>query len=307
MNSGVPDLFGQPLLVDPGIALPTLPLDLVRKTGPLHKVEYVIEFVGQRSVLAGAAVQLLSPDWFQALGQPQCYAMRPADLHWQRLTPAIDGSYDSLAISWPFISAKGTISFQSAKHLLDMAEQFGPFLQRRAMAMPVPREVDAYVRLLKEAQKNLDIGFEISVMSSRAQFYEKDLWIECAKLGLQFSPSGSFDWRSPEAPYPLFSVTPIGETDCFSLSNVQKAMCHVGITLGFSVPLCAAPIQAVEGCFYVAEHIARTLGGRILDDSDRELNDRIKDELIQNTKLALSLFSKIGMTTGSPETEALFG
>ena len=307
MSSGVPDLFGQPLIADPELALPKLQLDFVRKTGPLHKVEFVIEFVGQRSVLAGAAVQLLSPEWFQALGQPQCFAMRPADLHWQRLTPALDGSYDSLALSWPFIGRQGSITSQSAKHLLDLAEQFGPFLQRRAMAMPVPREVDGYVRILKEAQQNLDVGFQITVMSSRAQFYEKDLWIECTKLGLQFSPSGSFDWRTPEAPYPLFSVTPIGETDAFSLANVQKAMCHVGVTLGFSIPLCAAPIQAVEGCFYTAEYLARTLGGRILDDSDRELTDRVKNDLLQNTKLALSLFSKLGMTTGSPETEALFG
>ncbi len=306
MTAGVPDFFGQLLEADSEIALPTLEIDLPQKSGPLHKVEYVIEFVGQRSVLAGAAAQLLAPDWYQALGHPQVFAMRPADLHWQRLTPAIDGSYDSLALSWPLLGPKGAITQASAKHLLDLAEQFGPYIQRRSMAMPVPREIDAYVRVLKQTKENLDIGFEISVMSSKASFSEKDLWIECARLGLTFSPVGSFDWRTPSHAFPLFSVTPIGETDAFSLANVQRGVSHVGVTLGFSVPLCAAPLQAAEGAFYTADHIARQLGGRILDDSDREVTEAIKQDLYASIRQAVGLFAQVGMMTGSAETEALF-
>ncbi|MDR3688553.1 MAG: cell division protein ZipA C-terminal FtsZ-binding domain-containing protein [Fimbriimonas sp.] len=307
MTPGVPDFFGQLLEADPEIALQPFELDLPLKAGPLHKIQYVIEFVGQRSVLAGAAAQLLAPDWYQALGHPLVFAMRPADLQWQRLTPAIDGSYDSLAMSWPLLGPQGAINHTSAKHLLELAERFGPYIQRRAMAMPVPREIDAYVRVLKQTQESLDIGFEISVLSSQASFAEKDLWVECARLGLSFSPTGSFDWRVPSHPSPLFSVTPIGQTDAFSLANVQRGATHVGVTVGFSVPLCPAPTQAAEGAFYAAEHIARELDGRILDDSNRELSDLIKNQLLANLREAISLFAKVGMTTGSSETMALFG
>ncbi len=306
MSPGAPDLFGQPLLADPEVALQPIDLHLPLKTGPLHKIQYVIEFVGQRTVLAANACQLLSPDWYQGLGKPKLHVMRPADLHWQPLTASTDGSYDSLAMTWDLIDEKGSISSRSAAHLLDLAEAFAPYIQRRAMAMPVPREVDAAVRTLEEAKDLLDIGFEISVMSNRAMFYEKELWIECAKLGLEFSPGGSFDWRVPGHPYPLLSVTPIGDTCAFSLANVQLGMTHVGITIGFHLPLNAAPIQAIEGCFHVAEQVAHDLGGRILDDSDRELNERIKNELRQDLKEGISLFARAGMTTGSAETIGLF-
>ena len=306
MSPGLPDLFGQPLKADPAIALQPLQLALPFKTGPLHRIQFVIEFVGQRTVLAGNASQLLAPDWYEALGKPNLLAMRPADLQWQPLTPATDGSYDSLAMTWDLLGRNGNISTPTAKHLLELAEVFAPYIQRRAMAMPVPKDVDATVKNLKEAKSLLDIGFELSVMSSTASFAERDLWIECSKLGLTFSPTGSFDWTLPGHPYPLFSVTPIGQTDAFSLGNVQRNLTHVGITIGFSVPLNAAPTQAIEACFYVAERIAQDLGGLILDDSNRQLTESIKNELRENLKEGLSLFSRAGMITGSAETIGLF-
>jgi hypothetical protein len=306
LSPGLPDLFGQPLRADPEIALQPLRLDLPFKTGPLHKIQFVIEFVGQRSVPASNAAQLLAPDWYEALGRPKLHCMRPADLQWQPLTPAPDGSYDSLAITWDLLSPLGNISSASAAHLLELAETFAPYIQRRAMAMPVPREVDVVVRALKEAKNMLDIGFELTVMSSRACFEERELWIECAKLGLEFSPTGSFDWKVPGHPHPLLSVTPIGQTDAFALSNVQRNMTHVGVTIGFSLPLNIAPAQAIEGCFYVAERIARDLGACILDDANREVTEAIKNQLRQDLKQGLSLFARAGMTTGSAETIGLF-
>lgn len=306
MSAGLPDLFGQPLKADPEVALQPLQLDLPLKSGPLHKIQFVIEFVGQRTVLAGNAAQLLSPDWYQALGHPKLHAMRPADLQWQPLTPSTDGSYDSLALTWDLLGKPGNITSVSAAHLLDLSEAFSPYIQRRAMAMPVPREVDGHVRALKEAKSMLDIGFELSVMASKGSFSEKDLWIECVRLGLEFSPIGSFDWKVPGHPFPLLSITPIGQTDAFSLANVQRGMAHAGVTIGFSLPMNVAPAQAIEGCFYVAERIALDMGGRILDDSDRELTERIKQELRQNLKQGLSLFARAGMITGSAETIGLF-
>ena len=306
MSPGVPDLFGQPLLADPEIALQPLHLDVPLKSGPLHRIQFVIEFVGQRTVLAANAAQLLMPDWFEALGKPNLLAMRPADLQWQPLTPSPDGSYDSLAMTWDLLGRNGQISSASSAHLLELAEVFAPYIQRRAMAMPIPRDVDSTVKVLKEAKDMLDIGFEITVMSSTAAFAEKDLWIECVRLGLKFSSTGSFDWQLDGHPYPLFSITPIGQTDAFSLSNVQRNVSHVGVTIGFSLPLNAAPAQAIEACFYVAERIARDLNGVILDDSDRPLTESIKNELRDSLKQGIGLFSRAGMITGSAESIALF-
>ena len=107
MNPAGPDYFGEPLRPDPAIALAPIEVTIPLKSGPLHRVQFVIEFVGPRSVPALAAIHLLGSEWYSALGQPFIHAMRPADLHWHPLTNSTDGSYDSLALSWDLLSPKG--------------------------------------------------------------------------------------------------------------------------------------------------------------------------------------------------------
>jgi hypothetical protein len=301
------DPFGVPLERDPGIALQPLDLRVMPKSGPLHKVQFVIEFVGPRSMPANIVAQLLTAQWYEALGRPNLFAMRPADLQWQPLTDAADGSYDSLALSWDFISPQGQITGTSAKHLMQFAERFGPHIQRRPMPLPPPNEVDRTVRELIKAQEALDIGFSLLVVPRQGAFAEKDVWVECARLGLDFAPGGSFDWRLPGHPYPLLSVHPAGDEDSFSLANVQAGVSHPGLTVGFSLPLCIAPAQALEGCIYVAEHFAMDLDGQVYDPDERPLNDREKGRLRSGIKQALAMFSQLGITTGSPEAQKLFG
>jgi hypothetical protein len=303
---GGADPFGQPLQPDPMVALPSLDISPPAKTGPLHKVQFVVEFVGPRSIPAPAAAHLLAAEWYQALGQPQLHAMRPADLYWQPLTPSTDGSYDSLALSWDLVTPRGTLSAASANHLLQTAERFAPFIQRRAIPLPTPTEVEKVVAALIEVREALDIGFSLSVYAPRQGYAERDLWIVCSRLGMAFGPEGSFDWTLAGFPYPMFSVTPFGNTDAFSLANVNAGVHHPGVTIGFSLPTCPAPAQALQGCFHAANVISRELGGEVLDDSDRKLNDRVRNEIKENLRQALSLFARAGMTTGSAEARKLF-
>lgn len=306
MTSGAPDYFGQPLKPDPAIALAPLDIHPPAKSGPLHKVQFVIEFVGPRSIPAPAAVHLLGNEWYSALGQPQIHAMRPADLHWHPLTNSTDGSYDSLALSWDFVSDRGQMNGKSAEHLFQVAERFGPFIQRRTIPLPVPQDVDKMVRAVVEIRDALDIGFALSVYAPNPGYLEKDLWILCSRLGLQFAPSGSFDWQVPGVSQPLLSVTPFGHSDIFALSGVQGAVRHEGVTIGFRLPMCLSPTQALDGCFYVAQAVSRELGGDVLDADDRRLSDKVKNEYRDNLKQALRMFSQAGMTTGSAEAVRLF-
>lgn len=304
--SGADALFGQTLGPDPAVALPPVDIVVPVKTGPLHKVQYVIEFVGPRSIPAPAAVHLLGVEWYQALGQPHIYAMRPADLHWQRLTNETDGSYDSLSMAWDLVTPRGTLSASAAGHLLATAERFGPFINRRAVPLPHPGDVERVVRGLQEIKEALDIGFALNVYASGSGFSERDLWVLCARLGLTFGPNGSFDWSLPDYPHPLLSVTPFGQVDAFSLRQVQTGLRHDGVTVGFWLPLCPAPAQALDGCFRVATQIAKELGGEVRDEDDRRITARTLDKLKSDLRQALGLFSQAGLVAGAPETTKLF-
>jgi len=307
VSSGPTNPFGFPLLPDPLIALPPLDLNLTTKTGPLHKLQFVVEFTGPRSIPAPAAVHLLSPDWYQALGQPTMFAMRSADLHWRPLTNSTDGSYDSLALAWDLFTPRGQMSERSAMHLLQTAERFAPFINRRAMSMPLPPDVPAAVKLIRNWKQALDIGFSLSVQGPPQGFKERDLWVLCVRLGLVFGSDGSFEWRDPSAPTPLLGVYPYGETDAFSLANVQAGLHHQGVTIGFSVPLCPAPAQALKAGFYIADIIAREMQGTIFDQDEKRITAKTVKEYEDYLREALGLFSRAGMTTGSTEAIRLFG
>ncbi len=251
-------------------------------------------------------MHLLTPQWYGPLGQPTVFAMRAMDLAWQRLQPTPDGSYDSLALAWDYISPQGELSEAAAKNLLRVAEEFGPYISRRAMPMPPPPDLPSVVRNLRVTRDALDAGFALSVVSNQNGFSERDLWIECARLGLEFH-GGGFDWRTKAHPYPLLTVTPFGETDTFSLSGVHAGVAHPGVTIGFHLPMSVAPTQGLEGCFRVAAHVARILNGTILDENDRPLSDSTRQHLRHELRSALAMFSQAGMTTGSPEALRIFG
>ncbi|AIE87078.1 cell division protein ZipA C-terminal FtsZ-binding domain-containing protein [Fimbriimonas ginsengisoli] len=306
MIPGGADPFGAALQADPAVALPVLDVAPPTKAGPLHKVQFVVEFVGPRSIPAPAATHLLASEWYQALGQPQLFAMRPADLQWQQLTNSIDGSYDSLALAWDMVTPRGSISKSAATHLLQTAERFAPFIQRRVIPLPDPKEIDRVVKSLIEIRDALDIGFALSIYAPPGGYRERDLWVMCARLGLKFGSHGSFDWQLPGFAHPLLSVTPFGDTDAFALSGVNAGATHLGVTIGFSLPLSPSPSQALQGCFHVAQIISRDMGGDVRDQDDRKLTEKIRQELRENLRLAIGAFSNAGMTTGAPEAVKLF-
>ena len=190
----VQSIFGAPLGPDPAIALRPPSLLPAAKPGPLHKVQFVVELVGPRSVAAAAVANLLSPQWYEALGRPEAFAMAPADTQWRVLTASTAGSYDSVALAWDIVSPRGELSSTAPQHLLQVAEQFATQIQRRAMSLPVPGDVDRIRRQLMEYRDNLDVGFGMTVLT-HAGIAERDVWLTCSRLGLDLGQADVFSDR----------------------------------------------------------------------------------------------------------------
>src|SRR4051812_41249846 len=178
------EVFGDALQPDPAIALQPVQIPVRKRSGPMPRMQFVVEFVGPRSVSAGSAAALLSPQWYSALGDPQAFAMSAVDVEWQPLSATTAGSYDSLAIAWDLISDKGQLSTQSAQHLLATAEQFAAHIQRRAMPMPVPEDLPKAISQLKRVQDNFDAGVSLLVLANSQEVSEFELCVWCGKLGL---------------------------------------------------------------------------------------------------------------------------
>ena len=267
----------------------------------------MIELVGPRSVPASATANLMQPQWYEALGRPELFCMGPTDTVWQRMTPKTDGSYDSVALAWDILSPGGSLSFASANHLLQACEQFANGVNRRAMPMPEPKQIDRVAKALAQVREQLDIGVSLMALPEAGFVSERDLWIACARLGLQFSGNGAFVWAGDPHPNPMFSVTPIGDVETFSLGAVQAGKTHEGITVGFSLPLCPGPAAALDGALRAADEIARAIAGNAFDDSARPLTSKIRDELRRDLAQGVSMLEKANLKPGSAAAIKIFG
>lgn len=298
--------FDPPLSVDPAVALPAVSVPGII-AGPAHRAQFVIEIVGPRSVTAQAARRLVDPDWFAALGKPDVFAMRASDTEWQRLTGSQDGSYDSLALAWDFFDPSGAVlTGQAADHLFRAAEQFAQAVQRRAMPIPPPPDLPKLIKIAEQARAELDIGIAVGVIPRSGSIDEESLWRVCARLGLTFTGSGSFVWQVPTHPEPLLEVTPIGNTDRFSLAAVHKRVVHTGATVGFSIPRCPEPIQATLGLLHVAQTLALAVDGTIFDDENRVVTEPRGRWIQGMVERAAQMLDQAGFPPGSAAALKLF-
>jgi hypothetical protein len=298
--------FGRPLAPDPRFALAGSVSAPAVKTGPIPRIEFTIEFVGPYSVAASAAGRLVDPDWYGALGQPQAWAMRPSDTRWEPLTGDRNGSYDSLALSWPIVRPDGYLSDRAATLLEQSAAHFAHAINRKIVSLPHIQDLNGLGSDLARALDELDIGFCLTFLPSQGTVSEAAIWEQSAAHGLQFSPQSAFVWHPKGAAFPLFEVLPFGQFERFSLANVKSGVRHEGVTIGFSVPTCPNPERAIEGALRFGRNLCENLGGRILDDSDRFVDKAAAESIIRECQHAVSLLNQAKLTPGSAEAVRLF-
>ncbi len=265
-------------------------------------MQFVIEFVGPRSLPSAQAEALLHPDWQNALGRPEVWAMAPGDTEWRRLREGDGGSLDSIALAWDAVSSQGRLGRAAAERLYHVADQFAQPAQRRAIALPQPEEVEALVHHLETLRETLDIGFAIAAAETLS---EETIWRRCAALGLEYSPEGSFLWKAPGYEGPLLEVTPLGAADRFSLGAVQRGERHEGVGIGFSVPRSPDPAASLLGCFHVADAFARG-GAKLFDEEGHPLTSIKRNELQALLQQALGLFRQADLLPGSEAALRLF-
>jgi hypothetical protein len=233
--------------------------------------------------------------------------MSAADVEWRPLTAATVGSYDSLALAWDLVSLRGQLSRQTAQHLLETAEQFAQQIQRRAMPMPVPDDVPKAISQLKQVQQNFDAGVSLLILANSREVSEFELWVWCGKLGLTPNlAEGTFDWIPPSSTLPLFSASPVGETESFTLEGAKRGDKHEGLLLGFSIPRSPEPISGFESMLKAASYLAEKMWGQVFDENSRPLTAESMQTMRQQLVEAVSALNKLGFPPGSPDALSAF-
>jgi len=306
MALGLIDKFNGELRADPSLALPTqVPIPRA-KSGPLHRVEFTVEFVGPYSIPAGSASRLLDQDWYLALQSPKIWSMSAADNQWVPLVGTSVGSYDSLAICWPYLREDSRLTGAVADQLWRASAPFADAVRRRPAALPPPEDVDRLAEELQAIRDHLNIGVTFVFSPSSGWVSEREVWITAANMGLTFAPQGAFEYRVNGTELPLFSVTPIGENDQFSLGSVLDNAVHSGLLIGFNVPRCPNPAKAIEGALRFGRLLCERFGGRLINDEDQFVDAATAARSIEQVQQAAITLTKTEIIPGSSEAVALF-
>lgn len=301
------ELFPDPLVSDPAIALDARSVRLPKRVpGPVHGAQYVIEIAGPHSVPAQQARELLGPKWHAALGQPEVFCMASTDQAW-RLMSTTDGAvaYDSIALAWDLLSARGELSSASANHLLQTASNFAQSMKRRAFPFPDPAQIDRLVAGLEQARENLDVGLEL-IVQAPSPLFERDVWVACANLGLDLSTEGAFIWKMDGWEDALLAVAPIDEGSVFSLRGVKGNATHEALMIGFNIPRSPDPQNCLNAAFHAAKTLAQKLGAQAFDEEGRALSQGVEKELASNLLQVLRSLEGSGIKPGSGVARKIF-
>ena len=251
---------------------------------PTRTVQFVVELVGPRTAPATQAAELLRPDWRAALGQPELWAMRPADTAWQPLRALMHGSYDSIALAWDIVTPQGDLSTTSATHLVSVAERFANAIGRRAIPLTAPTDLAQEARKIKGVQESLDAGLSILVVSPRPVAVS-EFGRELEAMGLT-PHDGEWAWLSEGHPEPLFAATPF-----------ESPMTD-GITLGFRLARCPDPSVALEGLLNVVDTLSQS-GLAAFDEDPHPLSAAKRETLRQEIRAGTQALTSIGFAPGT--------
>lgn len=305
MDSGIGP-WKKPLGIDPEFALKWTGAPLSAQSDvPRPLVQFHIELAGPRTAPASTIKQLLEGQWAAALGEPAIYVMAAHDSRWRRLDAAdTTGAYDSVLLAWPYLSARGKLTGSAGQRLMQNATQFAEGLQRRAVPIPMPDEIEAHVRGLQERQEAFDIGIELELIHHGNGYDEVDIWEIASAMGMHLDSQGAFQWHQPGWNEPLFGLNP-GEPDWqFSLADATAHRKIEDLALGFSLPLAPDPIAQWRAMWEAATTLQQACGGFLSFDDEPILSREQAEPGIQT---AVQAMKKAGLTPGSPECQALFG
>jgi hypothetical protein len=297
------EFFGGPLTCGHPLAPVSLP-PYHPHDGPLRKVHYVIELVGPHLIPSAEVKTLLESAAKSSLGDPEIFVKTPGHSQWRTLWVGDDSlAYDSVALVWDIVGSRGALSRLSAEELLRRCEHVGSGMQRKALATPLPEDIERLGSFLEGVRENLDIGVDLYIRSDTADLPLKDVLLLGYDLGLRLRDSGLLEWRQSGWDLPLFAMYPLGEAIDFDPISIPLIP---GLGLGFSVPCSPNPMEVMERLIEAGEALAQRLGGSVYDDSGDLLTNSNKRLLFENLKMGIEALRNAGIEAGSREAMSLF-
>jgi hypothetical protein len=187
-----------------------------------------------------------------------------ADNHWHELTPQSVGDFHWLCVALQMVDRRGAIDEREFRSFTEgvqrVADQFLAVpanAPARSVALASAADTDALCA-------SVDVQVGINLVAPRAPFPGARIRALAESCGMHLADDGSFHSSDAEG-RPLFMLSN-HETELFDASSMQELYTH-GMTFIIDVPLVSDGASVFDSMMRIAEVMAESLDGEIVDDN----------------------------------------
>ncbi|MDP5239518.1 cell division protein ZipA C-terminal FtsZ-binding domain-containing protein [Uliginosibacterium sp. 31-16] len=282
----------RPLQSDPAPAIP-LPVKPVRSSQSSQRVQEPV--LGFEDQAIDCAVSIEAPAGVSAAAlfsaaqevlagvtrRLQWYGWSDLDSNWFLIDARTPGSINRACVTLQLVDRRGSVSESELdrfyQQLQRVCEQFlaVPRLPARTEVLGHAEEIDRFC-------SEVDVQIAVNVIAQKTSFAGTKLRGLAEAAGLQLGTDGTYH-ALDEAGKTLF-VLANQESVPFSGEQLRHLQTH-GLSLVLDMPRVAAPVLAFDRMVTLAQHLADSLDGAVVDDNRSALSDRsiglIRSQLAQ--------------------------
>ena len=232
------------------------------------------------------------------------YGQREAGGAWQRLGPESRGDYVEFAACMLLADRNGPASLAQIEAFRKVVGEVATALPA-AFDGPAPSDEAQRADELDRLCAELDMQIGLTVRKAPpATIAGTRLRGVAEASGFRLAPTGRFEWVQDETGAVLFTLQNITD-EAFTLDSLRTAVTP-GVVFLLDVPRVADPGKAFDQMKIAAKRMAQTVGGELVDDNGRPLNDSGLAAIREQVMAADAALRETNIEPGSPRALKLF-
>ena len=294
----------QSVPVEPAAAAAAPSIADVRGAGvaPDPDIECIITLQPAQPVAAGA----IAAGLHARLGKPlRWFGHRGNGVGWVPLAKDTPGSFDQFAACLLLADRNGPASQAQLETFARVIGELAPTLPA-AFAAPDVEAETARAETLDALCADLDVQIGLTIVKSdSAPIAGTKLRGVAEAAGFHLSPGGRFDYVNEESGTVDYSLHNV-RNEPFTVDSLRLTATS-GVVLLLDVPRLADPVRTFDRMKLAAKRMAHTLGGELVDDNQRPLDDAALAAIRAQVEAAAGALARSYIEPGSPRAMALFG
>ena len=224
---------------------------------------------------------------------------------WVLLHSAAPGEFVELAACLLLADRNGAASHAQLDTFVRVMSELAPMLPAALSVPDVVAETDR-AEALDRLCADVDVQIGLTILKQEpASIPGTRLRGVAEAAGFRLAPGGRFEWPQEETGAILYTLQNV-RNEPFTVDTLRASATN-GVVLVLDVPRVAEPLRAFDQMKLAAKRIAHTLGGDLVDDNRRPLDDAALAAIRQQVKIAADALTACRIDPGSPRAQALFG